>query len=181
MSASLRTDFFSSWFQAWTWAHLMLLHFKHLPFFAFFDLLKQTNAGDLPSKLMARCVFSSSMTILQFSWQLLSFIESSLQNRISPIDACVHEARFWDTNSELTFTFLLRESIITFVLSSELHFRQIAKCLCFPCSFWHFTSFKNTMFSLLTAFKLPKASQSVTHKKSSLRTWNAFCFLMFPR
>ena len=25
-----RTDFFSSWFQAWIWAHLMLFHFKHL-------------------------------------------------------------------------------------------------------------------------------------------------------
>ena len=34
----------------------MLLHFKHLPFFAFLDLFKQTNAGDLPSILIARCV-----------------------------------------------------------------------------------------------------------------------------
>ena len=79
--------------------------------FAFLALFKQTNAGDLPSKLMARYVFSSSMNILQFSWLPLSVMEASLQNNISAIDACVHETRFWDKNSELTFTHILIEGI----------------------------------------------------------------------
>ena len=97
-----------------------------------------------------------------------------------PLRCCVHETRFWEKNSELTITFLWRESIITSVLAPELQFKQIAKCLCFPYMII-LTFHKLQEYQVLTFDLFPKASQSVTYKKSSLRTRNAFCFFMLPR